>query len=69
MPAARQTDVFAEGQVQMVELDVSDASSAAVVGPPLREARLPEDGRVASIIRGEEMILPGGDDVLRPESR
>ncbi|HWH06187.1 MAG TPA: Trk system potassium transporter TrkA [Gaiellaceae bacterium] len=69
VPAARQTDVFAEGQVQMVELDVSDASSAAVVGPPLREARLPEDGRVASIIRGEEMILPGGDDVLRPGDR
>lgn len=69
VPAARQTDVFAEGQVQMVEFDVSADSSADVVGPPLREATIPNDSRIASIIRGDGMILPGGDDVLRPGDR
>ncbi|HVM68781.1 MAG TPA: Trk system potassium transporter TrkA, partial [Gaiellaceae bacterium] len=69
VPAARQTDVFAEGQVQMVELDVTESSSSAVVGVPLREAELPADARIASIIRGDEMTLPGGDDVLRPGDR
>ena len=34
IPAARQTDVFADGQVQIVEFDVP--ANAAVVGTPLR---------------------------------
>ena len=42
MPAARQTDVFAEGQVQIVEFDVpADAVDDEVVGRLLREARVP----------------------------
>ena len=41
VPAARQTDVFAEGQVQLVEFDVEEGASAEVVGVPLREARIP----------------------------
>ncbi len=66
MPAARQTDVFANGQVQVVEFDVEPGASASdVVGRPLREATLPADSRVASIIRGGEMILPLGSESLR----
>ena len=45
MPAARQTDVFARGQVQIVEFDVLEGADAALVGPPLREA--PHPGRLA----------------------
>lgn len=63
IPAARQTDVFADGQVQVVEFDVpAHATSDAVVGQPLREADLPEDSKVVSIIRGDEMLLPSGDE-------
>jgi len=69
VPAARQTDVFAEGQVQMVELDVTEHSSRSIIGVPLREAQLPGEARVASIIRGERMLLPGGDDVLAAGDR
>ncbi|HZG35013.1 MAG TPA: Trk system potassium transporter TrkA [Gaiellaceae bacterium] len=69
VPAARQTDVFAEGQVQLVEFDVEDASNTATVGVPLREARLPADSRVVSIIRGDEMQLPRGDAVIRAGDR
>jgi trk system potassium uptake protein TrkA len=69
VPAARQTDVFAEGQVQLVEFDVEEASSPAFVGVPLREARLPEDSKIASIIRKETMILPRGDEVVRAGDR
>src|ERR687898_461078 len=70
VPAARQTDVFADGQVQMVEFDVSPetngrskegplsevapraASGDNVIGRPLREADIPADSKVATIIRG-----------------
>ena len=84
VPAARQTDVFADGQVQIVEFDVeaperpAPAASSTllqaaeraarqprgtrfedVVGPPLRDAVLPVNSKVASIIRGQERIRPG----------
>jgi trk system potassium uptake protein len=69
VPAARQTDVFAEGQVQLVEFDVDEGSSGTIVGVPLREARLPKESKVAGIIRGDSMTLPRGDAVLRPGDR
>jgi trk system potassium uptake protein len=71
VPAARQTDVFAEGQVQIVEFDVTEGASADVVGIPLREAasKLPRDSKVAAIIRGESTLLPGGDDAIHPQDR
>ncbi len=53
VPAARQTDVFAEGQVQIVEFDVQRGASADVVGRPLRDAGIPPDSKVAAIIRGD----------------
>jgi trk system potassium uptake protein TrkA len=69
VPAARQTDVFADGQVQVGEFDVDDDASPAVVGVPLRDADLPEDSKVAAIIRTEETILPGGDEEIRNSDR
>jgi trk system potassium uptake protein len=69
VPAARQTDVFAEGQVQIVEFDIQDDASGAALGVPLREARLPEDSKVAAIIRGDRTILPRGDDHIGPGDR
>ena len=66
VPAARQTDVFADGRVQIVEYDVPPhASDGAVIGRPLRDAATPKDSKVVSIIRGEQMILPnGGERIL-----
>nr|MBA2332509.1 NAD-binding protein [Actinomycetota bacterium] len=65
----RQTDDFAEGQVQLVEFDIESGASTELVGMPLRDAKLPRDSKIASIIRGEEMILPGGDAVIDPGDR
>lgn len=94
VPAARQTDVFADGQVQIVEFDVAlpqrrgrddsgpllEAAQRAarqprelrfedVVGRPLREATLPADSKVASIIRGDEIAFPRGEETIRPGDR
>ena len=69
VPAARQTDVFADGQVQVGEFDVDEDASPHVLGVPLRDAPIPEDSKVAAIIRGEETILPGGDDEIRTSDR
>jgi trk system potassium uptake protein TrkA len=64
VPAARQTDTFADGQVQMVEFDVSAAADSRVVGQTLREASLPKDSRVAAIIRGDHVVIPRGDETI-----
>ena len=75
VPAARQTDLFADGQVQIVEFDVPQPAAAgdeafeSVVGRPLREAVLPADSKVVSIIRGEEIAFPRGYETIRPGDR
>jgi len=70
VPAARQTDVFADGQVQIVEFDIpGDAPRDAVVGPLLREAHIPADSKVAAIIRGGKMIIPRGEAAIVPGDR
>ncbi len=69
VPAARQTDVFAEGQVQMAEFDVTEKADPSVIGVRLREARIPPDSRVAAIIRGDNVVIPRGDEDIRPGDR
>jgi trk system potassium uptake protein len=69
VPAARQTDVFAEGQVQIVEFDIETAGDGTVIGRPLREARIPSDSKVASIIRGDSAIVPRGDQKIEVGDR
>jgi trk system potassium uptake protein TrkA len=70
IPAARQTDVFAEGKVQIVEFDVPPRSANdALIGRPLREAAIPADSKVAGIIRGERMIVPRGAEAIMPGDR
>jgi trk system potassium uptake protein TrkA len=43
VPAARQTDVFADGQVQVGEFDVDEDASPDVLGVALRDAQIPTD--------------------------
>src|SRR5829696_215372 len=44
IPAARHTDVFADGDVQIVEFDMPrDAPDNTLLGHPLREAAIPAD--------------------------
>jgi len=67
IPAARQTDVFADGQVQIVEFDVP--ANTVVTGKLLKSAPLPKDSKVVSIIRGNEMRHPSGDEHIEADDR
>jgi trk system potassium uptake protein TrkA len=69
MPSARYTDSFAEGQVQIVEVDVRDGASDKIVGRALRDAQLPAESRVAAIIRESRALLPTGDTMIRSGDR
>ena len=60
IPAARHTDVFADGKVQIVEFDVPrDVPRRGLVGRALRDAEIPvaQGGRADP---GELMIVPRG---------
>jgi trk system potassium uptake protein len=70
IPAARQTDVFADGAVQVVEFDVpADADRNAVIGRSLRQAEIPANSKVAGLIRGERMVVPRGEERIRAGDR
>jgi trk system potassium uptake protein TrkA len=70
IPAARQTDVFADGKVQIVEFDVpQDAGEGPTIGRALREAEIPQDSKVVAIIRGKELVMPRGDESIEPGDR
>jgi trk system potassium uptake protein TrkA len=71
VPAARQTDVFADGQVQMVEFDVPAQApeNSSVIGLRLRDATIPANSKVASIIRAGRMTLARGDEAIMPGDR
>jgi trk/ktr system potassium uptake protein len=70
IPAARQTDVFADGLVQVVEFDVPrDMERGPVIGRKLKEAEIPADSKVASIIRGERVLVPRGEESIEPGDR
>jgi trk system potassium uptake protein TrkA len=77
VPAAKQTDVFADGQVQIVEFDVpaeglggtTTDAYGRIVGLQLKEATAPADSKVASIIRADRMLVPRGDESILPGDR
>jgi len=70
IPAARQTDVFADGKVQIVEFDVpAQAAPGPVIRRPLREAAIPAHSKVVAIIRGDELILPRGSESIEAGDR
>lgn len=69
MPAARQTDVFADGQVLMVEFEVPTGTQGTTVGRKLKEAVIPANSKVASIIRGDRMLVPRGEQSIEPGDR
>jgi trk system potassium uptake protein TrkA len=52
-----------EGFGEVIEAEALETSS--LVGVPLREANLPDGVLIGAIVRGEEVIIPRGDTVVR----
>jgi trk system potassium uptake protein TrkA len=63
--AVTSLSVLSEGQAEVMEFPVSD--SAPVLDRPLREVsgKIPRGALIATIIRGDKVIVPGGDDAVR----
>ncbi len=70
IPAARHTDAFADGKVQIVEFDVpGEARKGSIIGRALREADIPAESRIAALIRGRRMVAPRGIEKVLPGDR
>ena len=52
--------VLAEGRIEVVEMEVGDGSP--VLGGLVRDANLPKNSLIAAILRGDQVIVPSGDD-------
>jgi len=67
IPEAKDTDEFADGRILMTELKIKEDSPIA--GLKVSEAKVPATCKIVSIIRDGEVIVPRGDDVIRPEDK
>lgn len=55
---------FKRGKLAIVRLDLPDDSP--VINKHVQEIQLPADSVLVSIVRGEEVIVPKGDTLLKP---
>jgi trk system potassium uptake protein TrkA len=70
VPAARATEMFADGQVQIVEFDVPNKGApATLIGCALRDADLPADSTVAAIIRDDALVPARAHTAILPGDR
>lgn len=56
VPGARATELFADGQVQIVEFDVPRDAPQPLVGGRLGDADLPRDSTVSCIVRDDAVV-------------
>lgn len=59
--------VLEDGQAEVVELTASPNCRA--VGKPIHRINLPRGSLLAAIVHGEEVVIPGGNDVVQPGDR
>lgn len=57
--------VLEEGQIEILEFKLN--GDCAVLGKPLVNVKFPRNCLIASILRGDEVIVPSGDDELRSD--
>jgi len=70
VPAARATEMFADGQVQIVEFDIPrDGGGSTLVGRPLAQAELPPDSTVSCIVRDDAIVPARAQQEIRPGDR
>jgi trk system potassium uptake protein TrkA len=66
-PALASADIFVHGKLALVESKVGD--NAPVQGKPLKVVQPPPGVNLVAIMRNEDMIIPRGNDVLKPGDR
>lgn len=63
----RSVHSLSDGFGEIIEAEALETST--LVGPPLREAKLPAGVIVGALVRDGEVVIPHGDTVVRPNDR
>jgi trk system potassium uptake protein TrkA len=63
----RSVHSLSEGFGELIEAEALETSS--LVGVPIKEARLPEGVLIGAIVRGNRIVIPRGDTVVRAGDR
>jgi len=63
----RSVHSLSDGFGEIIEAEALETST--LVGPPLREAKLPDGVLVGALVRDGEVIIPRGDTIVRPNDR
>ncbi|MCL0037974.1 Trk system potassium transporter TrkA [Thermodesulfovibrionales bacterium] len=58
---------IAEDKAEIIEARIRKTSP--LIGRPLKEAKLPKATIIGTIIRGEKVIIPSGEDVVLPDDK
>jgi trk system potassium uptake protein TrkA len=67
IPSAVDVQDFVGGMVKMIEFKVDDANM--LVNRPLKEIQFPQCSMISAIFRESDVIIPGGDDIIRSNDR
>lgn len=63
----RSVHSLSDGFGEIIEAEALETST--LVGPPLRQAKLPDGVIVGALVRDGEVVIPHGDTVVRPNDR
>lgn len=55
------------GKAEIIEFEALE--TAKIVGKPLKDVKMPASAIIGALIRGNEAIIPGGNDVIEPGDR
>jgi len=64
---ALEVETFADGRVQLRRLRLREASE--LTSAPIGELRLPDGVLIAAVSRGADLVIPSGDEILKPDDQ
>ncbi len=50
-------------------MEVQALATSSIVNKPIRQVKFPKGAIIAAVVRGEETIIPGGDDIILPDDK
>ncbi len=50
-------------------LEVQALPTSAIVNKPIRNIKFPKDAIIGAVVRGGEVIIPGGEDIILPDDK
>jgi trk system potassium uptake protein TrkA len=50
-------------------MEVQALPTSAIVNKPIHKIKFPKDALIGAVVRGDKVIIPGGDDIIMPDDK